>query len=291
MDIKYSILDIEEEFKDEIYQYFIQSYIDGITPNPCVKCNQKIKFGRLMEYALSKGADYLSTGHYAKTDGKYIYKAQDLSKDQSYFLAKIDKNIISKILFPMSQWTKEEIRNIANNIQEFKEIASQKESQEICFVDTQYSDILKDYVEVENQGDTLDIDGNIIGHHKGYMNYTIGKRRGFYVHGAHDPHFVLDINPTNNTITVGKKDDGKIKKVIINKLNLFIEDDNFEAEVKLRYRSKGIFSSIKVNRNKDIATIILSEYVYGVAKGQIAVFYDNDKLLGGGDIIETFNKI
>jgi tRNA-specific 2-thiouridylase len=287
--IKYHILDFQEKFNKEIYEYFVQSYIDGITPNPCVKCNKDIKFGYLMDYVLNSDADFLATGHYASTDGKFIYKAKDTNKDQSYFLAKIDRNILDKIIFPMSIYTKDEIKSIASKIDEFEKIANQRESQEICFVDNDYTDILKKHIDVDNKGDTIDIDGNIIGHHKGYMNYTIGKRRGFYVHGAHDPHFVLDINSKNNTITVGKKNQLAIYKVIIDNINLFINTTEFEAQVKLRYRSKPVQSTIKIKNN--IATIFLGEPVYGVAKGQTAVFYDNNKLLGGGDIIETFSNI
>ena len=281
--IKYHIFDIQDKFKDEVYDYFVQSYIDGITPNPCVKCNRTIKFGALYEEAMRLGADYLSTGHYAKTDGKFIYCADDLTKDQSYFLAAIKQEILPKIIFPMSKYTKEQIKNIAKEIPAFKEIAQKKESQEICFVDTVYTDILKKHTNIDMQGKTLDKDGNIVGHHKGYMHYTIGKRRGFYVHGAHEPHFVISQDKQNNTITVGKKEELAINKVKINNLNMFIEELNFTATVKLRYRSKPIICDIQIK--DDTACIILKEPVYGVAIGQVAVFYQDDKVLGSGTII------
>ena len=283
--IKYHIFDIQDKFKDEVYDYFVQSYIDGITPNPCVKCNRTIKFGALYEEAMRLGGDYLSTGHYAKTDGKFIYCADDLTKDQSYFLGAIKQEILPKIIFPMSKYTKEEIKNIAKEIPAFKEIASKKESQEICFVDTVYTDILKKHTNIDMQGKTLDKDGNIVGHHKGYMHYTIGKRRGFYVHGAHEPHFVISQDKHNNTIIVGKKEELAIDKVEINNLNMFIEDLNFTATVKLRYRSKPIICNIQIKN--DTACIILKEPVYGVAIGQVAVFYQDDKVLGSGTIIST----
>ena len=283
--IKYTILDIEKEFKEEVYDYFVQSYIDGYTPNPCVKCNRQIKFGRLFDEAMRLGADFLSTGHYAKTDGKFIYKADDLSKDQSYFLAQIDKKVIPKLIFPMSQYTKEYIRSEASKIDAFKDIVIKKDSFEICFVEGVYTEILKKHIDIDKKGDTLDKDGNIIGHHKGYMHYTVGKRKGFYVHGAHDPHFVLKQDKKKNTITVGKKEDLAINSVIINNLNMFIDDTTITCDVKLRFRSQTVKCELEIKN--DIGYIKLFNPIYGVACGQAAVFYDNDKLLGSGWIIKT----
>ncbi len=285
--IKYHILDLSEEFKKDVYDYFVQSYIDGITPNPCVKCNKTIKFGALLDEMKRLKGDYLATGHYAKTDGDFIYMADDKTKDQSYFLAQVPKDKLPYILFPMSRYTKEQIKEIASKIPEFSHFAVKKESQEICFVDTVYTDILKLYTNIDQQGDTLDINGNVVGHHKGYMHYTIGKRKGFYVHGAHDPHFVISTNKEKNSIVVGKKEDLKITKVIANNLNMFVDNHKFKADVKLRYRSYPTNATITVEN--DQAIIDLNEPVYGVAVGQFAVFYDGEKVLGSGVISETCN--
>lgn len=285
LNIKYHIVDLTQKFHDEVYDYFVQSYIDGITPNPCVKCNAKIKFGVLFEEAMKFEADFLATGHYAKTDGKFIYKADDLSKDQSYFLGQVDKKVLPKLIFPMSKYTKEYIRSEALKIPALAQIASQKESQEICFVDTVYTDILKKHTDIDMPGKTLDKNGNEIGHHKGYMHYTIGKRKGFYVHGAHEPHFVLEQNKKDNTITVGKKEDLAIKFVRIDKLNMFIENKHFKCDVKLRFRSTTV--KCEVNIEDSEALIKLEDPIYGVALGQTAVFYDEDKVIGSGWIIET----
>jgi len=285
LDIKYHIIDLTNEFKDEIYDYFISSYIDGITPNPCVKCNAKIKFGRLFEEAMKLGADYLATGHYVKTDGEFIYKADDLSKDQSYFLAQIKKEVLPKLIFPMSKYTKDNIKKVAASIPELKSLAQQKESQEICFVDTVYTDLLKKYTNIDMPGKTIDLEGNEVGHHKGYMHYTIGKRRGFYVHGAHEPHFVTALDKKNNTITVGKKEDLAINYVIADKLNMFIKQKDFTCEVKLRYRSVAVKCDVKIIDDK--AYIKLHESVYGVATGQTAVFYNDNKVIGSGWIKTT----
>jgi tRNA-specific 2-thiouridylase len=268
-----------------VYNYFVQSYIDGITPNPCVKCNAKIKFGKLYEEAIRYGGDFLATGHYVKTDGKDLFMADDLTKDQSYFLAQIDKTVIPKLIFPMSIYTKEYIKKEASKIPVLQDIVQQKESQEICFVETVYTDILKQYTNIDQRGKTLDTNGNEIGHHKGYMHYTVGKRKGFYVHGAHEPHYVLSQNRSNNTITVGKKDDLAIKYVVANMLNMYTDKKVINCTVKLRFRSKPVKCNVTIN--SDEAVILLEEYVYGVAVGQTAVFYDQDKLIGSGWIIET----
>jgi tRNA-specific 2-thiouridylase len=284
--IKYHILDLTEQFKQEVYDYFVQSYIDGVTPNPCVKCNKEIKFGELLKEAKRLEGDYLATGHYAKNDGKFIQVADDLSKDQSYFLAQVSPDALPFMMFPMAKYKKEDIKKIAATIPALAELATKKESQEICFVDTVYTDILEKHTNIDMQGDTLDKDGNVVGNHKGYMHYTVGKRKGFYVHGAHEPHFVLSSDKKNNTITVGKKADLEVNKVTINKLNMFIEDKEFSANVKLRYRSA--FSQADIKIEGDSATIDLKAPAFGVATGQIAVFYKGDKVLGSGVITQTF---
>jgi len=280
--IKYHILDLEEEFKKEVYDYFIQSYIDGVTPNPCVKCNKTIKFGSLLEYAKSQGADYLATGHYAKVENGFIKIADDLSKDQSYFLAQVPREALDYMMFPMSKYQKEDIKKIASTIPVLEHLATKKESQEICFVPTVYTDILKEHTQIDKEGKTLDINGNEVGHHKGYMHYTTGKRKGFYVHGAHEPHFVLSTDKQNNTITVGKKEDLKINTVLADNLNMFTDDKEFKALVKLRYRSPGQMAQVTIQNG--IATIQLEESAYGVAIGQYAVFYNDDKVIGSGII-------
>jgi tRNA-specific 2-thiouridylase len=287
LNIPYHILDLTKIFKNEVYDYFVNSYIDGKTPNPCVVCNQMVKFGSMFDFAIEKGCNYLATGHYATTDGEFIYEAFDKKKDQSYFLGQVRKEVLSRLIFPMSKYTKDKTREIASTIPAFKEIAVKKDSQEICFVENEYTDILKKHTNIDKQGDVKDEVGNIIGHHKGYMHYTIGKRRGFYIYGAHKPHFVKDINSTTNTLIISKKENLVINEIKINKLNMFIDDINFESTVKLRYRSYACRCRVKIYNNKQSATITLKDLAYGVACGQIAVFYDGDKILGSGVIIQT----
>lgn len=286
--IEYYILDLSDKFKEEVYDYFVSEYEKGNTPNPCVKCNRTIKFGALLDFAQSLGADYLATGHYAKTDGEFIYEADDKSKDQSYFLGQIQQDALKSIIFPMSKYKKEDIIKLGSTIPAIKDIAQGKESQEICFVDTVYTDILKKHHSIDNEGKALDIKGNEIGHHKGYMHYTIGKRKGFYVHGAHDPHFVKELNPKNNTIVVCKKEELYISSVQLEDLNLFIDKVNFECTIKLRYRTTKIACQVTIQDN--VAIVELKESAFGVACGQVAVFYQDEKVLGSGWITKTFSK-
>lgn len=278
--IKLHVLDLQETFNEKVFQPFIDTYADGKTPNPCALCNRSLKFGEMVSFADKIGADFIATGHYIKTDGKYFYEADDDTKDQSYFLFYVKKEILPRLLFPLGDRKKSDIKELASSIEGLESFASQGESNEICFVDTTYTDVLKDYVDVDNVGEVLDKDGNVVGEHKGYMHYTIGKRRGFTVKGAHDPHYVIDINPDKNQITVGKKDELICNSVVLNNLNIYTDEKEFDTTVKLRFRTKAVECHVIIKDNK--AHVELQESVFGVAVGQAAVFYNNNKLLGGG---------
>ncbi len=282
--IKYHILDLSKKFDSVVYNPFIESYKRGETPNPCILCNRFIKFGELIEFTKQKGFDKLATGHYISVKNGFIYEAKDKSKDQSYFLSDIKKENIPYLLFPLSNILKKDLKESAVKIPILKEFSSQKESNEICFVDTTYIDILKDYAKVDMPGDVVSQNGEIIGKHKGYMHYTIGKRRGFEVFGAHEPHYVTKIDPVKNEITVGKKNELKITDFFIKNINMFIDEIEFDALVKIRYRSNKTPCKIKIFEGNN-AKVILHEPVFGLASGQMAVFYDDEKLLGGGWII------
>lgn len=169
---------------------------------------------------------------------------------------------------------------MASSIKGLETFASQGESNEICFVETTYTDLLKDYVDVNQVGEVLNKEGKVVGEHKGYMHYTIGKRKGFTVRGAHDPHYVLNIDADKNQIVVGKKEELACHRVELNNLNMFNNKKEFITTVKLRYRTKAVECSVVIKENK--AYLDLSETVFGVAVGQAAVFYDGNKLIGGG---------
>ena len=284
--VKLHVLDLQEEFREKVVSPFIETYKEGKTPNPCALCNRNLKFGEMIKYANKIGADYLATGHYIKCDGNFFYQAEDDTKDQSYFLFYVDRNILPRLMFPLGEKKKVNIKAFAASIKGLESFATQSESSEICFVETTYTDVLKEnLVNVDNEGDVLDTEGNVVGKHKGYMHYTIGKRRGFTVNGAHEPHYVIDIIPEKNQIVVGTKEKLECKRVVLDRINMFIDDTDFDATVKLRYRTKAVPCHVKIEDGK--ATVELEEGVFGVATGQAGVFYDGDKLLGGGWIIQN----
>ncbi|MDO7252649.1 tRNA 2-thiouridine(34) synthase MnmA [Helicobacter cappadocius] len=285
---EFRVVEAKEEFKESVYNEFISSYKRGETPNPCALCNPLMKFGLALELALSLGCEKIATGHYARIQEvngiKRIAEARDKSKDQSYFLYAISQDAINRLIFPLGDMLKEEVKPKAFEVMPWLgSLETYKESQEICFVETDYIDILKKHTEVEKEGIVRDVQGNIVGKHKGYMQYTIGKRKGFSVKGAHEPHFVVGIDSQNNEIIVGKKEDLATNKVEAINKSLLKNFNGGEYKVKIRYRSTPSEAKIFIDGDKIIAE--LKEPVYGVAKGQALVVYQDDKVLGGGVII------
>ena len=280
--IKVHFLDLSKEFKTEVYDYFVESYKEGITPNPCVMCNRTIKFGKMIEFADNLGITYVATGHYVKCDGAFISMAQDANKDQSYFLCEVRKEVLPRLLFPLGSWVKEDVKAYASKIEVLQDFATQRESSEICFVENSYDEVLAKHMEIDRVGETLDTEGNVVGTHKGYMHYTIGKRKGFFVNGAHDPHFVLEIKPQTNQIVVGTKEKLEVHSFEVKQLNLFKPLTQLECEVKVRYRTPAVRCSVVIEGDR--AFVSLKEPVFGLAKGQISAFYEGAILLGGGVI-------
>ena len=280
--INIHFLDLSKEFNDEVYEYFVESYKEGLTPNPCVMCNRTIKFGKMVEFADTLDIYHVATGHYIKCDGDFIYMAEDHNKDQSYFLCEVKKEVLPRLIFPLGTWVKEDVKAYAANIEVLKDLATQKESTEICFVENTYDEVLSRHMNIDMPGETLDSEGNVVGTHKGYMHYTIGKRRGFFVNGAHDPHFVLEIKPESNQIVVGTKEKLEENAFEVKQINLFKALSEFDCTVKVRYRTQAVPCHVVIKEGR--AKVTLNEPVFGLAKGQIAAFYEEDKLLGGGVI-------
>ena len=298
--IKHHILDLQDDFKERVYMPFVASYKAGKTPNPCAWCNRFIKLGKLLEFAKSLNCEKLATGHYARVENGLLKTAFDETKDQSYFLASADKSALSFLIFPLGEKKKEAVKAFAASIKELESFATQKESAEICFVENTYIEVLQQFMPTNVKGSVLDSNGKIIGKHDGYMHYTIGKRRGFEVRGAHEPHFVLKIKPQSNEIVVGLKDELKVSEFELEKINLLVdktflrenkllqnslnaENFSFKCEVKIRYRSKSTACVVQVLPNLS-AKITLLEPVYALASGQMAVFYDKDTVLASGFI-------
>ncbi len=283
LSIKVYFHDLSKAFKQDVYDYFVEGYRAGITPNPCVMCNRTIKFGAMIDFADSLGIPYVATGHYLQKKDDFIYKAEDETKDQSYFLAEVHKEVLPRLIFPLGEWRKEDVKAFAAEIAPLKQFATQKESSEICFVENDYTEILQKHMDIDHEGEVLNTEGEVVGKHKGYMHYTIGKRRGFSVNGAHDPHYVKSLDPESNRIVVGKHEELSEQEFGIAQINLFEPMHNFRCEVKVRYRTHAIPAHVTIE--EDTGWVVLDEPVFGLAKGQFAVFYEGEKLLGGGVIV------
>lgn len=286
--IQFYVLDFQEEFKKNVYDDFVNSYKQGLTPNPCAICNPMMKFGLGLKKADELGCEFIATGHYAQikeVNGiKRIAKALDDTKDQSYFLYALPQSAIDRILFPLGAMYKEELKKTALELLPFLgTLQTYKESQEICFVEESYIDILRQNLnEVDKEGEVLDSEGRVVGTHKGYMHYTIGKRKGFSVFGSHEPHYVKAINPQNNEIVVGTKEELAISSVSAINKSLPQSFSGGEYEVKVRYRSVPLRACISIEGEYIHAKLL--EPAYGVANGQALVIYQDDCVLGGGVI-------
>ncbi|WP_394996827.1 tRNA 2-thiouridine(34) synthase MnmA [uncultured Helicobacter sp.] len=286
--IEFHILQAQAEFRAIVYDEFVNAYKRGETPNPCTLCNPLIKFGLALQEAKKLGCEHIATGHYAKITQyngiKRIQKARDETKDQSYFLYALPQEAIDSIIFPLGDSLKAEIKPTALQILPFLgTLETYKDSQEICFVETDYIDVLKKHEQVEQKGIVRNAQGEVVGEHNGYMQYTIGKRKGFRVFGAHEPHYVMGINPDKNELIVGSKEELQTNIVYAANKSLNIPLTKELYEVKIRYRSTPIKARVSVENG--IITAQLQESAYGVAKGQALVVYDGDVVLGGGVIV------
>ena len=293
MGFHHIILDIRKEFGDFIIDNFVEEYIAGRTPNPCVLCNTHIKWEALLKRADQLGCEFIATGHYAQVrneNNRYIIsKGTDENKDQSYVLWGLTQKSLSRTLFPLGEYSKPEIRQMALE-RGYEELSKKGESFEICFVpDNDYRGFLKRRVkgleEKVADGDFIDVDGNVIGKHKGYPFYTIGQRKGLEV-AFGDPRYVVEINAQDNKVVLGTKEDLNKKEVFVRDANIIkYESLPTEMEVisKIRYKDKGANSNISLLPDGRIK-IEFYENVQGVAPGQSAVSYDGKDLIGGGFI-------
>jgi len=291
LEITWHVLNFTKEFKSIVIEYFCNEYLAGRTPNPCVICNLKIKFGLLLEKAKSLGADYLATGHYAineynQKSKKFLLKrGVDESKDQSYFLYRLNQDVLPYILFPLGKFKKKQTREEAKKygLKNYKKA----ESQEICFVrDDDYRKFLTQHIkETIKLGKFIDKKGNILGEHQGIPFYTIGQRKGLGI-SLNKRMYVTKINSHQNVITLGDDKDLYKDKLLVKDLS-FISGDKFletiKAEVKIRYNSKKSPANISPY-NEDKILIDFENPQRAVTPGQSAVFYQGDVVVGGGII-------
>jgi tRNA-uridine 2-sulfurtransferase len=287
------ILDIRDEFGDFVIENFVDEYIAGRTPNPCVMCNTHIKWRALLKRADALNCDFIATGHYAQvhqhSNGRYfISKGLDESKDQSYALWGLQQDLLSRTLLPLGTYHKTAIRQMAHDFG-YPELAKKNESYEICFVpDNDYRGFLKRKVagleERVAGGNFTDPSGKILGQHKGYPFYTVGQRKGLDI-ALGKPAFVTEIIPETNTVVLGEETDLNRIEMQVNGLNWMKYDgitEGMEAVTKIRYKDKGALSQLFTYERG--LNVRFYEDVKGVAPGQSAVFYEGDDVIGGGII-------
>ncbi|MBI4845518.1 MAG: tRNA 2-thiouridine(34) synthase MnmA [Candidatus Omnitrophica bacterium] len=282
--ISHYVLDFSKEMESEIIENFVLEYVKARTPNPCVRCNDYLKFGKLLDYSRKFGFDFLATGHYARIeniDGDYRLKEpKDLNKDQTYFLYGIKKENLSAILFPLADYTKEEVRNIAR--QAGLPVAEKPQSQDICFISGKdYKEFVSKRARIKS-GDIVDMKGIVIGSHSGIINYTRGQRTGLRI-ARQKPLYVVDIDAKKNQVIVGNKEDLKSDKALVSGLNLLVDELPEKTSAKIRYRHKKAACSIKL-ADRGSLEVVFEDAQEAVTAGQSIVFYENNTVLGGGII-------
>ena len=282
-------INFAKEYKERVFSYFLAELEEGRTPNPDILCNKEIKFKEFYEHAISQNFDYIATGHYAQTDHSKLLKAFDTNKDQTYFLHAIDKEVLSKTLFPIGNIDKDLVRKIARD--NSLVTSEKKDSTGICFIgERPFPDFISNYVK-ENIGKILDEDGNEIGEHKGLQYYTLGQRQGIGIGGKkgsnNSPWYVVSKNINTNTLTVVQGNDNPLlfsKKLTTRNKYLINSDINgqFKGMAKVRYRQEDQECDIKIDKNK--IRVSFKKPQRAVTPGQSVVIYKDDECLGGGEI-------
>lgn len=312
--IKHYVFKMQSGFKKKVIEDFCSEYLKGRTPNPCVRCNQYIKFGALLNKAMDLGVDYFATGHYCKiqrtenreqrTENKrqktknnsYKYmlkKAKDLTKDQSYFLYRLSQKQLKHVLFPLGNYTKVEVRQIAKRAG--LTVVDRAESQEICFLPKiDYRDFLinrckKEFAAGIQPGNIVDMDGKILGRHKGIAFYTIGQRQGIGVARGF-PVYVAEIGAKNNKIVLGKKEDVLAREFLLKNPHFIAQPPKktIALNVKIRYNHKEASARVVIQGKK--IRVIFKIPQFAITPGQSAVFYHKDKVIGGGIIDKVVKK-
>ena len=297
LNINHKILFYQKKFKKEVIDSFIDSYVAGETPIPCVQCNQTVKFRDLFKYAKELNADALVTGHYVarfQNNGKAsMYRAKDINRDQSYFLFSTTQEQLDYLRFPLGEIKKQETRSIASKLS--LNVADKPDSQDICFVPNgDYSSVIKKFrPESFKAGDILDLSEKKLGEHDGIINYTIGQRRGIKI-ASSVGLYVVNIDADTNTIIVGPKESLTIQDFQLRDLNILGSEKEFDQPISIKIRSTGKLLKAKVNFKDKSANVEIFNGEAGISPGQACVFYckddHGDKLLGGGWIYKTTNK-
>lgn len=292
--IPFQTVNFVKEFKNDVMDYFCREYLKGITPNPCIICNERMKFGYLLDYAKAQGIDHIATGHYAENyfdnkSGVYaIKKGKDKTKDQSYVLFSLTQDQLKHVVFPLAGLTKEEVREIAKKNGLIT--AKKKESQEICFIpDNDYPKFINEHFQTkEKTGLILDINGKILGRHKGIYHYTVGQRKGLGISSPH-PLYVVKIDTEKNSIIAGKDEDLYQKEFIAERVNWQVIDkltDPVMVKAKIRYKFKEENARVFPLDDKRARVEFLKPQ-RAITPGQAVVFYKKNVVVGGGWIKEV----
>ncbi len=300
--IPYYVMNFKKEFKSCVIDYFVEEYLEGRTPNPCIACNRYVKWEALLKRSLEIGADYIATGHYARIgllpNGRYALRvSQTGAKDQTYALYNLTQEQLAHTLMPVGEYTKDEIRKLAGNVG--LRVADKPDSQDICFVpDGDYASYITKYVEscsckgAESDhrgitpGNFVLTDGTVVGRHKGLIHYTVGQRKGLGIALGY-PVFVLEINPGTNEVVVGSGEESMSYQVRANHVNFMSVEDLPERKrvwAKIRYNHKGAWCTVQ-KTGEDEILCLFEEAQRAVTPGQAVVLYDGDYVLGGGTII------
>jgi len=292
LDIPHFILNLEENFHEKVITPFVQGYLSGTTPSPCVLCNTHVKFDLFHRKAQAIGAQKIATGHYARlthsADGRIeLRKANDLAKDQTYFLFELSQEQLGDAVFPLGELTKPEVRAIA--AEAGLSVAKKKESYEICFVPQKdgYGAIVEREAGItpgEGAGEIVDIDGNVVGQHDGYYHFTIGQRRGLQIGGTPDRTYVVDVNPFTKRVTIGPGSALDRSELIAERVHWISGEapsGPIELQARVRSRSADVVATV-TPLGDDRARVSFAQTLRAIAPGQAVVFYDNDLCLGGG---------
>jgi len=285
LNFPFYVLDLTEEFEDKVINYMIRTYERGLTPNPDVYCNQFIKFGVFFDKALDLGYDFVASGHYAKTQDSHLLTSKDKEKDQTYFLWSVEKEKFSKIIFPVGDLLKSEVREIAKKYN--LPTAKKKESMGICFVgQVKLREFLSQYLKPK-EGKIIDTQGRILGTHPGYFYFTEGQRHGLNIKVGGGPYYVAQKIPEENLIIVAKGDDPLLytQKIEITEVNI-LEKEILDKEeiVEVRFRHRQPLVKAKINIKKSEVEFLEPQKM--IAPGQSIVFYKDNLVLGGGVILK-----
>lgn len=289
--IRFTMLDVRDTFRNIVIEQFGKEYSGGRTPNPCVLCNRTLKFGLFAQEAFKLGADFVSTGHYVRTirteDGRTLFgKAADPKKDQSYFLSMVSPDVVERCIFPLGEYSKDQVRDIARSIG--LPVAEKKDSQEICFIpDNDYKAFLKQILPPKQfrRGNIYHTDGSLLGRHDGIQNYTVGQRKGLGV-ALGKPAYVVSLDASRNAVILGDNEDLMRSELQASGNNYFIPvepETPVAVEAKIRYRAQAAPATL-IRHADGTSTVTFAEPQRAITPGQCVSYYQGDTLIGGGII-------